>query len=111
MEKEEFEKLAEISFQIIANVGTAKSMYIQAVQKAKEGDFEGAEKDIDEGDSIFVNGHHAHADLVAKEAGGEAVVPILLLVHAEDQLMAAETVKILCLEVIELYKKLAEGGK
>jgi PTS system cellobiose-specific IIA component len=111
MEKEEFEKLAEISFTIIANVGTAKSMYIEAVQKAKTGDFEGAEACIKEGDSIYVNGHHAHADLVAKEADGEAVTPILLLVHAEDQLMAAETVKILCLEVIELYKKLAKGDK
>jgi PTS system cellobiose-specific IIA component len=111
MEPEEFEKLAEISFQIIANVGTAKAMYIQAVQKAKVGDFEGATKDIKDGDEVFVNGHHAHADLVAKEANGEAVIPILLLVHAEDQLMAAETVKILCQEVIELYKKLAEGDK
>ena len=29
----------------------------------------------------------------------------LLLMHAEDQLMAAETIKLLAVELIELYKK------
>jgi PTS system cellobiose-specific IIA component len=104
VEKEEFEKLGEISFQIISAVGTAKSMYIEAIQEAKQRHFNQAVQLIEEGDRIYAQGHHAHHDLVTKEAGGEAVIPILLLVHAEDQLMAAETVKILASEIIELYK-------
>jgi PTS system cellobiose-specific IIA component len=108
VKKEEFEKLGEISFQIISAVGTAKSMYIEAIQEAKQGNFDQAEQLLDEGDKIYAQGHHAHHDLVTKEAGGEAVIPILLLVHAEDQLMAAETVKILALETIELYKVIQE---
>jgi PTS system cellobiose-specific IIA component len=108
MEKEEFEKLGEISFQIISAVGTAKSMYIEAIQEAKTGNFAKAEQLIDEGDKVYAQGHHGHHDLVTKEAGGEAVVPTLLLVHAEDQLMSAETVKILALETIALYKVIQE---
>ena len=33
-----------ICFQIISNSGTAKSSYIEAIQKAKQKDFEAAEK-------------------------------------------------------------------
>ncbi|MDR2538169.1 MAG: PTS lactose/cellobiose transporter subunit IIA [Bifidobacteriaceae bacterium] len=111
MDEKEFEKLGEISFQIIANVGAAKSLYIQAIQEAKEGRFDEADKLIEEGDKIYVGGHHAHHELVTKEAGGEPVIPILLLVHAEDQLMAAETVKILALEIIELHKRLVKESE
>ena len=34
------EKVLEVCFQIITYVGTAKSMYINAIQLAKQGEFE-----------------------------------------------------------------------
>ena len=36
------EGLEMICFQIISNVGAARSSYIEAIQKAKTGDFDGA---------------------------------------------------------------------
>ena len=42
----------EAAFEIIATVGTAKSMYIGAIQKAKAGDIEGARADILAGTEI-----------------------------------------------------------
>ena len=33
--------------------------------------------------------------------------PNLLLIHAEDQLMAAETCKILAVELIDTYKRIS----
>ena len=36
------EKVLEVCFQIITYVGTAKSMYIDAIQLAKQGEFEQA---------------------------------------------------------------------
>ena len=36
------EGLEMICFRIISNVGGARSSYIEAIQKAKQGDFEGA---------------------------------------------------------------------
>lgn len=100
------EGLELTAFQIISAVGTARSSYIEAIQKAKTGDFEGAEKLIKEGDEMFVEGHNAHAGLLQQEAeGGPGSTLSLLILHAEDQLMSAEGFKTIALEFIEVYKK------
>jgi len=100
------EGLELTAFQIISSVGTARSSYIEAIQKAKAGDFEGAEALIKEGEEMFVEGHHAHAGLLQKEAeGGPGSVLSLLILHAEDQLMSAEAFKTIALEFIDVYKK------
>ncbi len=99
------EGLELIAFQIISAVGTARSSYIEAIQKAKENDFSGAEQLIKEGDEAFVEGHHAHAQLLQDEAGGAGNNINLLILHAEDQLMSAEAFKTIALEFIDVYKK------
>lgn len=100
------EGLELISFQIISAVGTARSMYIEAVEEAKAGHIADARKMVAEGEEIFVEGHKAHGTLIQKEAAGEAVVPQLLLVHAEDQLMSAEGFKTIANQMIDLYELL-----
>lgn len=95
-----------ISFQIISAVGSARSMYIEAIQLAKQGDIEGAEKMMKEGEEVFVEGHHAHAKLIQQEALGETNTITLLLLHAEDQLMSAEGFKIIAYEMIDVYRRL-----
>ena len=95
-----------ISFQIISAVGTARSMYIDAIQLAKDGKISEAEAMMEEGQKVFVEGHHAHASLIQKEAAGEKTEFALLLMHAEDQLMSAEAFGILAQEFIDIYKKL-----
>jgi len=93
-----------ISFQIIAAVGTARSMYIEEIQAAKKGNFDEADQLIKAGSEVFLDGHKAHASLIQKEASGEKLEFSLLLMHAEDQLMNAETTKIMAIEIIELYQ-------
>lgn len=100
------ENLELMSFQIISAVGTAKSNYVEAMRAAEKGDFDLADKMIKEGEEAFVNGHTAHASLIQKEASGEGVVPNVLLMHAEDQLMSAETIKLMAMEIIRLNKRL-----
>jgi len=103
------EGLELTAFQIISAVGTARSCYIEAIQKAKEGDFDGAEKLVKEGDEMFIEGHHAHAGLLQIEAdNGQGSAVSLIILHAEDQLMSAESFKILALEFIELYKRIVK---
>ena len=92
-----------ISFQIISAVGTARSMYVEAIQEAKKGNIQEAKQLIEDGVKVFVDGHHAHASLIQKEAAGEKSEFSLLLMHAEDQLMTTETLKIVAEEFIELY--------
>lgn len=100
------EGLELVSFQIIAAVGTARSMYIEAIHKAKEGDIEGARKMIEEGEQVFIGGHTAHAGLIQQEAAGNPVTVQLLLMHAEDQLMSAEGFKIIATEMVDVYESM-----
>lgn len=100
-------ELELISFQIISAVGTAKSNYIEAMKLAEKGEFEKAEEMIKEGQKVFLEGHKAHASLIQKEAAGESVAINILLMHAEDQLMAAETAKLMAEEIIKLNKRIA----
>lgn len=100
------ERMDLLSFQIISTVGTARSMYIEAIQAAKNGNFKGAEELITEGALLFTQGHHAHAGLIQQEASGDKIAFSLLLMHAEDLLMSAEAFKILAEEFIDLYQRL-----
>ena len=99
------EGLELTAFQIISAVGTARSSYIEAIAKAKAGDYEAAQERIKEGDENFALGHDAHAGLLQKEAEGENAVSLLIL-HAEDQLMSAEGFKIIAQEFIDIYQRL-----
>lgn len=96
-----------IAFQIIASVGSARSSYIEAIQAAKAGDFSLARELMAMGDKDFIEGHHAHANLIQKEANQEKIDIKLLLMHAEDQLMSAEGFKFIAQEFIEVYERFA----
>ena len=56
------ETITEIAFEIIANVGAARGMYIEAIQEAKAGNFDRAKELMAQGKETFVLGHHGHAD-------------------------------------------------
>ncbi len=105
------EGLEMICFRIISNVGGARSSYIEAIQKAKQGDFEGARECIRAGQEMFLAGHETHFELIQKEAQGEQVGGSMILVHAEDQLMSAEGFKIIAEEMLASYERIAELEK
>ncbi|GBF10738.1 PTS lactose/cellobiose transporter subunit IIA [Tepidibacillus sp. HK-1] len=95
-----------IGFTIISNVGMAKSLVMEALYAAKNGDYKLAEEKIDESKKYFIEGHKVHSSLIQKEASGEKLHVSLILMHAEDQLMSAETISELVIEMIEMYKKI-----
>lgn len=101
------EKLEELDLQIIAAVGTARSMYIEALNLAKEGQFAEAEAKVAEADEMFAQGHDAHHDILAMQGQGIELPFDLMLVHAEDQMMSAEAFRLIATELMELYKKQA----
>ncbi len=99
------EEMELFCFQLITASGGAKSNYIGAIQCAKTGDYEEAERLIAEADAMMRQGHQPHADLIQKEAAGEFVGMGLIMAHAEDQMMSAEVFKVMAEEIVELYKK------
>ncbi len=100
------EGLELICFEMIASNGSARSYFMEAIGEAKEGNFEEAEKLMEEGEDMLAQGHHEHGKLLTQEASGDKVQIDLLLVHAEDQMMSAETFRIMAKEMIEIYRRL-----
>jgi PTS system cellobiose-specific IIA component len=95
-----------IAFEIISNVGMAKSLAIEALRAVRAGDYEEGDKKLEEASEYLVKGHHAHTSLIQKEASGEKIEFSLIIMHAEDQMIAAETIKALVEEMIDMYKEL-----
>ena len=87
-----------VCFKMISALGAAKSSFMEAVQEAR--------RCIEEGDKYHAEGHEAHFGLLQQETSGEPVQLSLLLVHAEDQLMNAEFLKITAEEIIALYERI-----
>lgn len=102
--------LEEVIMDIIVGSGSARSYAMEAVQLAKNGDFDGAQKAIDQAGEEMVNAHHHQTDLIQQEARGEKVELSLLMVHAQDHLMTGMAVLDMAKEFIDLYKAIAHGG-
>jgi PTS system cellobiose-specific IIA component len=100
------EKMQETAFQIIAAVGTAKSSYVEAMYLAREKEYDKAMEKIKEGDEIFNTAHHYHFELVQLEANGETLPFSIIFMHAEDQLLSTETIKLMAEEIIFLRKEI-----
>lgn len=100
----ELEEMQGVAFQIIAAVGEAKSSYVEAMALARKGEFESAKALIVQGDKMYSEASHYHLGLVQREAQGEQLPFSLILMHAEDQLLTTEVVKLMAIEIIELRK-------
>ena len=102
------DKKTEMIMSLIVNGGNAKSLAMQAIYAAKKGDFEEASKSLAESNDFLLKAHHGQTDLLTKEASGEKAEITLLMVHAQDHLMNAITVKDLAAEIVDLYKNKGE---
>ncbi|MDU5108917.1 MAG: PTS lactose/cellobiose transporter subunit IIA [Clostridium sp.] len=100
------EEIELVAFEIISNVGMAKSLAVEALRDVRNNNYDEAKSKIKESGEYLINGHHAHASLIQQEAAGKRVDFSLIIMHAEDQLMSAETIKCLAEEMIEMYKDL-----
>lgn len=96
-----------ICFKILSASGDAKSCYMEGVKLAREGNFDLAKAKIEEGRTAYIQGHKAHAELIQEEASGKGVPSTLLLLHAEDQMMAADVIKLMAEEFIANYQRIA----
>ena len=55
-----------------------------------------------------MEGHHGHADLLEWQGQGLTWKTNIYLMHAEDQLMAADAFETIATEFIEVHKELQE---
>lgn len=85
---------------IIMHGGNAKGLAFQAIQQAKEGQFDEANKLMEEASEELRGAHDVQTDLLTKEAQGIHTEINLYMVHAQDHLMNAITFKDLATEII-----------
>ncbi|MEH7074645.1 PTS lactose/cellobiose transporter subunit IIA [Neobacillus drentensis] len=100
------ENLEQVIFQIILHGGNGRSAAMEAMVAAKQGDFEGAREKLKEAETALNEAHHIQTSLIQEEIKGETTAVSLLMVHAQDHLMNAMTVKDLAAEMVELYYRI-----
>lgn len=107
------EEIQMLSFTIILHAGNARSSSMEAIALAKSYEFDEARKKIEETDKEFTEAHNYQTKLLQAEANGVENPVTVILVHAQDHLMTAMTVKELANEMIDMYERMQmiEEGK
>lgn len=91
---------------LIVNAGNAKSDAMEAIQAAKNGEFEEADEKLKAAEAALLEAHHAQTKLLTAEANGETLPITLLTIHSQDHLMTSITFNDLAKEVIDVYRRL-----
>lgn len=95
----------QVSMELIANSGDARSYAFQALNEAKKGNYEIAEQLLKQSEESSVKAHQAQTDLLFSEANGEKTEINVLLIHAQDHLMTSMLAQELIKEIILLHRE------
>ena len=98
-------EVEQVIMELIIHAGNARSLAIEAISKAREDSFEEADSLMKQADEEMITAHKAQSQLLCNETNGSQVPLTLLMVHAQDHVMNAITVKDLANEIIANMKK------
>lgn len=102
-----------LCMELISNSGAARSCFIEAIEFASNGEFCEAEKSMKRGRDAFKEAHDTHLDILSNSSNGDSKYQGVLVMHAEDQLMSAESFEIIAerfIDVIHRLKELEQRG-
>lgn len=102
------EEITLLGFEIVAYAGDARSKLLEALKEAEVGNFDEAEKLVDQANECIVEAHRTQTSLLTKEAEGEDLAYSVTMMHGQDHLMSTLVLKDLMHHLIELYKREAE---
>ena len=100
------ESIQQLSFMIILHAGNARSSAFEALAAAKRSDDALVKEKLEEAETSFLEAHKLQTELLQEEARGTSNEMSVLLVHAQDHLMTAMTVKELATEMIAMITKI-----
>ncbi|MBW4081087.1 PTS lactose/cellobiose transporter subunit IIA [Paenibacillus sp. S150] len=95
----------QMIMQIIASSGEARSLSLKAVRTARGGAVTEALELIKSAKESLTKAHKVQTGLIQAEGRGEKTEITLLMIHAQDHLMNALTVRELAVELIEEIKE------
>ena len=108
---EENKTLEEISFSLIANAGDVRSLAFQALQEAKNKNFEKSQELLEQSKKSALAAHKMQTQLLTGEANGNSYEVNVLLVHAQDHLMTSMLAEELIKGMIDIRKEMEELKK
>lgn len=85
--------------------GEAKSLSIQAIRQARQGDFKKAEESLTNAKEALAKSHAAHSRLLTQDARDEDIRVSVFMLHAADHLASASTMETLAEEIVELCQE------
>ncbi len=95
--------------ELIVNSGDARGKALEAVSMAEEGRFDAAKEQMAVCTVSLNKAHNIQTELIQAELNGEEKVQTtLLMVHAQDHLMNAITVKEMAEKMIDLTRLIYE---
>lgn len=104
------EERYKLAFEIITVAGNAKSLALMAVESARNGEFEMAEKQLKEAFDGMAEAHEIQMGMIRDEIEGKSAEINILVVHAQDHLTMATMAIDFARELITLYR-LRDGVK
>lgn len=97
-----------IVMNLVVNSGEARSIAMEAIELARQSQFEEAAAKIAEARETINAAHNFQTELVQKEINNDPVPMSLLMCHGQDHLMTAMVVIDLAEKFIEVYQKMAQ---
>ena len=98
------EKNIQAIMNLIIYGGDGKSSAMEAIQAAKEGNFDLADEKIQAAEKSLLEAHHTQTEMLTQEANGDSVEMSLLMVHGQDHLMTGMMFKDLAKELVAVYR-------
>lgn len=98
-----------VIMELITNAGDARSLSIEAIREGKKGNFPLAIEKIKLAEEKMNRAHEAQTSLIFSETSGNPIHVSLLMVHAQDHVMNAMTVKDLAKEMIDMMIEAKRG--
>ncbi len=102
------EMVEQISLQMITQVCDVTANCMRAMEEAKAGKIQEARVLLKKSEEGYSKCHEIHSELITRMASGEKIEFHLLLVHAEDQMMNAEVIKIMAEQIVDLSERLTK---
>jgi PTS system cellobiose-specific IIA component len=100
----------KIIMDLILHAGGARSLAIEAIEKARMGMFEDAAGKLRESEKEISLAHTNQAEILERRLNESSTGIPMLMVHGMDQMMNAVTVLDMAREFADLYRRLQNPG-
>ncbi len=103
--------MEEIVFNIILHAGEARTALIEAMNCTRTFDFQKSSEYLEKATKSIQKAHLSQSELIRKEVKGETQIVSLLMVHAQDHLATAISMKEMVHEMNEMMRSIDERLK